>query len=82
MRSFAEEEDTLESISDESINEAFYHESDLTHVGETQPQSEDLTIAATNKGKPKLCYAGYFYTIDRKNENNNKCFWKCERTGK
>ncbi len=22
-----------------------------------------------------------FYTIDRKNENNSKCFWKCERTG-
>ncbi len=38
-------------------------------------------IGKTNKSKPKLCLDGYFYTIERISESNEKCVWKCERTG-
>ena len=34
----------------------------------------ELVLGLTNKGKPKLCLDGYFYTICSKNENNQKCF--------
>ena len=43
--------------------------------------SIELTTVKTKFGKPKLCYDGYFYTIDRKSgiEPNVKIEWKCEQ---
>ena len=39
----------------------------------------DLLIIATQQNKPKLSNCGYFYTIDKM--NNDYIYWKCERTG-
>ena len=37
----------------------------------------------TQRGKRKLCYAGYYYTVEKDvgEPPNNKITWKCERTG-
>ncbi|CAF1042119.1 unnamed protein product, partial [Brachionus calyciflorus] len=42
---------------------------------------KELTMVKTKFGKPKLCFDGYFYTIDRKSgvEPNIKIEWKCEQ---
>ena len=37
-----------------------------------------LITTKTVKGKPKLCYGGYYYTVDRVGKNE-KIQWKCER---
>ena len=37
-----------------------------------------LTITKTIRGKPKLCYKGFYYTIDRHGQKES-IQWKCER---
>ncbi|CAF1038891.1 unnamed protein product [Brachionus calyciflorus] len=54
---------------------------DLSNAEDSEPNG--LTIVKTKFGKPKLCYEGHYYTIDKVTGTapNNKIALKCEKQG-
>ncbi|CAF0981176.1 unnamed protein product [Brachionus calyciflorus] len=65
----------------------FYKEigSNLSNAEESNEEDSEpngLTIVKTKLGKPKLCYEGHYYAIDKVTGTapNNKIAWKCEKT--
>ncbi len=76
-------EEIVDSLSDDEEGDDYFDECELNETVDDGlvSGSERLVIGATNQQRPKLCLDGFFYTIDRKNDNNSKCFWKCKRTG-
>ena len=55
------------------------------NVGNINVQSKNqLIFTKTQRGCPKLCKIGYYYTIDGPAKSmgyKGKITWKCERTG-
>lgn len=69
--------------SDDDENGFNLMENNSEYVG--QPLEILETTKKTKSGEygKKLCYDGYYYTLDRdyvKTKNFNKCEWRCERT--
>ena len=77
---FFEKEDDENALSEkEDENDDVLLERLQSFDYENNDDDINLLIVATNQNKPKLADQGYFYTIDKKLENNIS--WKCKRTG-
>ena len=78
------EEQVFETNNDESEYEVYdeedleddevEHDVDYYGIAKTKP----LLIIKTIRGKPKLCYKGYYYTVDGQGKHDS-IQWKCVR---
>ena len=63
------------------------NESEAWEFGEldkTMSSDDELTMSETTHRKPKACFKGYYYTVDKPDGQNGnwtgKTNWKCEKT--
>lgn len=73
--------DSTSSINNESSEYGLTNSTQLSS-GSLEDLFDQLTIRKTTHGKPKLCYEGYYYTIDTSVskiiEPGMPIKWKCE----